>query len=69
VASQSSKKGAGLFNPWPGYNFTGEMVKNKIGKDFKSDRIELNSVENLTTFFIWSFPNSLKFDLVVCKQT
>ena len=25
TASQSSKKGAGLFNPWPGYNFTGKL--------------------------------------------
>ena len=24
-ASQSSKKGGGLFNPWPGYNFTGRL--------------------------------------------
>jgi len=25
VASQSSKKGSGLFNPWPGYKFTGRL--------------------------------------------
>jgi len=25
TASQSSKKGGGLFNPWPGYNFTGRL--------------------------------------------
>jgi len=25
VASQSSKKGTGLFNPWPGYKFTGRL--------------------------------------------
>ena len=24
-ASQSSKKGGGLLNPWPGYNFTGRL--------------------------------------------
>ena len=25
MASQSSKKGTGLFNPWPGYKFTGNL--------------------------------------------
>ena len=25
TASQSSKKGGGLINPWPGYNFTGRL--------------------------------------------
>ena len=25
TASQSSKKGGGLINPWPGYNFTGKL--------------------------------------------
>ena len=26
VASQSSKKGSGLFNPWPTFNFTGQLL-------------------------------------------